>query len=53
VTPLLCIECGCTAVEEARGWRAYVIDLDDDGEDEIVCYCPTCSAREFDFGESA
>jgi hypothetical protein len=32
----------------ARGWLAYLVDLDDDDEDaELIFFCPACAAREF------
>jgi hypothetical protein len=31
----------------ASGWQAHLVDVDDDGEDEVVFYCPHCAAREF------
>lgn len=44
---LVCIECGRRADEEARGWQGHLVDLDDDGDDEVVFYCPLCATREF------
>ncbi len=44
---LRCIECGATADDDARGWRAYLIDLDDPRQDEPAFYCPVCAQREF------
>lgn len=44
---LVCIECGARADERATRWQAFLIDLDDDGQDELVFYCPACAAREF------
>jgi len=44
---LECGECGETAVGSARGWRAYLCDVDDDGENEVLCYCPRCAEQEF------
>lgn len=44
---LTCIECACASDDRAVGWEAHLVDLDDDGADEIVCFCPRCSAREF------
>jgi len=42
-----CVECECHT-EDARGWRAYLVD---DAEDEeapsVALYCPECSEREF------
>jgi hypothetical protein len=32
----------------AAGWRAYLIDLRDEGEPlEVVVLCPDCAEREF------
>jgi hypothetical protein len=42
-----CVECERPAIAE-RGWRAFLRDIDDDGEDELLVYCPRCAAREFD-----
>jgi hypothetical protein len=44
---LVCEECGARSGARADGWRGYLVDLDDDGEDEVVLYCPRCAAREF------
>lgn len=44
---LICEECGRHATELAEGWRGYLIDLDEDGEDEVGFFCPTCVAHEF------
>lgn len=44
---LVCIECGLASDVQARHWRAYLVNSDDDGPDEVVCYCPACAAREF------
>lgn len=41
------MECGLASVDEARGWRAYLADVDDDGQDDVVLYCPACAAHEF------
>ena len=32
---------------DAEGWEAHLADLDDDGQDEVVFYCPVCAEREF------
>jgi hypothetical protein len=32
----------------ARRLGALLVDLDDDGQDEVVFYCPVCAEREFD-----
>lgn len=44
---LICIECATPASASARGWQGRLVDLDDDGNDEVVFYCPACAAREF------
>jgi ribosomal protein L44E len=45
---LRCEECGC-ATELARGWRAQIVEDEDDPEMDayVVCYCPSCAQREF------
>jgi hypothetical protein len=47
-TELCCVECGRRCDASVRGWRGYLVDLNDDGEDEVVFFCPRCAAREFD-----
>lgn len=48
IETLTCIECRVVPCRpEAKGWRAFLVDLDDDGQDEVVFYCPACSEREF------
>jgi hypothetical protein len=44
-----CIECGAESDDLASGWRAYLAgDLDEEeGEEEVVLYCPECERREF------
>ena len=44
---LRCEECGC-ATELARGWRAQIVEDEDDPEMDpyVVCYCPSCAQRE-------
>lgn len=44
---LICAECGCHSDEQATGWRAFLADLDDDGEDEVVLFCQRCATYEF------
>ena len=44
---LVCEECRRRSDARAGGWRGYLVDIDDDGEDEVVFYCPRCAAREF------
>ena len=43
---LVCCDCerrGGTAA----GWQGHLVDLDDDGRDEVAFFCPACAAREF------
>jgi hypothetical protein len=47
-TELICSECACFAGGDARGWQAHLVDLDDDDEDEVAFFCPSCAASEFD-----
>jgi hypothetical protein len=43
---LKCEECGCTS-ESGKGWRAYIVEDPDDGEEPLVAsYCPPCAERE-------
>ena len=51
VETLVCVACDRTDGGSARGWQAYLADLDDDGWDEVVLFCPSCAYREF--GEGA
>jgi hypothetical protein len=44
---LVCCECESDSAGCATGWRAYLVDLDEDGEDKVVFFCPDCAAREF------
>jgi hypothetical protein len=44
---LVCEECRRVSVSRERGWQAHRADLDGDGHDELVFYCPSCAAREF------
>jgi len=46
-TTLVCVECSERAVPKAYGWEAHRCDLDDDGQDDILVYCPVCAVREF------
>ena len=43
----VCVECGRRADREARGWQGHIVDADDDGDAEVVFFCPRCAAREF------
>jgi hypothetical protein len=47
VVELVCVECSGCADTEARAWQGHLVDADDDGEDEVVFYCPLCAAQEF------
>jgi hypothetical protein len=47
----VCVACEGEADASARGWQAYLADIDDDGRDEVVLFCPPCADREF--GEGA
>jgi hypothetical protein len=44
---MTCEECGQEATGRAEGWEALLVDLEDDGQGEVVFYCPVCAAREF------
>ena len=44
---LACQECDRRDISDARGWEAHLCDIDDDGQDELLVYCPACAAREF------
>ncbi len=39
-------ECGVEAEGETQGWEAYPVDLDGDGQDEVVFYCAVCAERD-------
>jgi hypothetical protein len=42
-----CAECGREDDGgDERGWRAYLGDADDGG-DEVLVFCPECAEREF------
>jgi hypothetical protein len=43
----VCEECGRAIIEGERGWQGHLVDLDDDGEDEVLYFCPRCAEREF------
>ncbi|HEX2460034.1 MAG TPA: hypothetical protein VHJ58_07775 [Vicinamibacterales bacterium] len=34
-------------VEEALRWRAYLIEVVDDGDEEVAVYCPECADGKF------
>jgi hypothetical protein len=41
-----CQECGREDdSDDERGWKAYIADVDDGGE-EVVVFCPRCAERE-------
>ena len=45
-----CVRCEEREVEaegDAKGWEAHLVDLDDDGQDEVVFYRSVCAEREF------
>lgn len=44
---LICVECERENRGEERGWEGHLVDLDDDGKDEVAIFCPDCAAREF------
>jgi hypothetical protein len=44
---LVCCECQVRSAGTATAWQGYLVDLDDDGNDEVVFFCPRCAAREF------
>ncbi len=46
-TVFVCAECGREDHLRERGWEGHLVDLDEDGEDEILFFCATCAAREF------
>jgi hypothetical protein len=51
VQTLVCVACEQPDEGSGRGWQGYLADLDDDGLDELVLFCPSCAYREF--GEGA
>lgn len=44
---LVCEECGRANTGAAAGWQFHLVDLDDDGVEEVIVYCPDCGEREF------
>jgi hypothetical protein len=48
IAGLICSECERMSDAEANGWQAHLVDLNEDGEDEVAFFCPNCAAREFD-----
>jgi hypothetical protein len=48
MTPaLVCCECERTSSGAASGWEGHLVDLDDDGQDEVAFFCAGCAEREF------
>ena len=47
ITAPICGECGRVNTDGERGWQGHLVDLDDDGEDEVILFCPRCADREF------
>jgi hypothetical protein len=47
---LVCLECGCSSDERAKGWTAFLAE-DPDGEESpfIGVFCPVCAASEFKY----
>ena len=43
----VCEECGRVNSDGERGWQGHLVDLDDDGDDEVLFFCPRCAEREF------
>jgi hypothetical protein len=51
---MVCWECLVVADDQARGWRAYRVEVPgQDPEPILLCYCPSCAAREFGPFEAA
>lgn len=46
-TLLVCEECRHCSDELAWGWRGYLVERDDDGEDVAIFFCRECVEREF------
>jgi hypothetical protein len=46
---LICVECRAIAPPEVPGWRAFLVGVHDELDDEetVAVYCPECAAREF------
>ena len=42
---LRCEECGTVSEDEAKGWRAMIVE-DVEGVPLVVTYCPDCAWRE-------
>ena len=47
MTTLVCVECQRESGAAAHGWQGHLVDLTDEGRDEVVFYCPNCAEREF------
>ena len=46
-TVLVCAACGREDNQCERGWEGHLVDLNEDGEDEILFFCAACAVREF------
>ena len=45
---LWCVACCRPSGPEARGWRIYLSEDPDDGDEvSLAAYCPACAVREF------
>jgi|GEM_PF-6566273 len=49
MSQLVCVECASVSENRAEGWEGHLVDLDDDGDDEVVFFCLTCADREFGY----
>jgi hypothetical protein len=47
ISQMTCEECCHEASGRADGWEGLLVDLDDDGQDEVIFYRPVCAEREF------
>jgi hypothetical protein len=50
---LVCCECGRASCGATIGWEGHLVDLDDDGQDEVAFFCSACAEREFGFDSRA
>ena len=44
---LTCEECGCLTTDLVKGWRGYLIDLEEEGAPQVAFFCPACVEQEF------
>jgi hypothetical protein len=49
---VICVECGATAGDNAKGWKAYLTD-DEEEPAEAAIYCPDCAELEFSSDETS